>query len=89
MKFIRGSNRGNFYLSSKSFEIWWFIRGMEVCSVKFSVEIQHNISKITPAGQKKQGHGVLEKPIKFLSCHTNIEISYIVTYNFPQEHTLM
>ena len=30
MNFIRSLNRGNFYLSSQSFQIWSFISGMEV-----------------------------------------------------------
>ena len=30
MNFIRRLNRGNFYFSSQSFQIWWLISGIEV-----------------------------------------------------------
>ena len=58
-------NRGDFYLSSSSFEIWQFIKGNEVGN-----QFQHNISKITIA--KDIGYEYHEsKPI----CQSFTEIT--------------
>ena len=49
---IRRLNKGNFYLLSHSFEILWFISGMEVGT---KCIITAHISKITPARPKNTG----------------------------------
>ena len=50
MNFIRRLNRGNFYFSNQSFQIWWLIGGIEV---RKTYKFQLNISKIMAARPKK------------------------------------
>ena len=47
---FKRSSRGNVYLLSHSFEIWYFSGEWMSTNTKF----QHNVSKITPARQKAQ-----------------------------------
>ena len=51
MNFIIILNRGNFYLSTQSFQILWLIGGMKV--MEKTTKFQLNISKIIPARSKK------------------------------------
>ena len=50
MNFIRSLNKGNFYFSNQSFQIWWLISGIEV---RKNTKFQLNISKIMAARPKK------------------------------------
>ena len=52
MNFTSQLNRGNFYLSSGSFQIWWLISDMEVMKKDSSISL-----KLCLLGQKNRDMG--------------------------------
>ena len=56
MSFIRRLNKGNFYLSSQKYQIWWIISGIYV-KVKYKISAQY-LQNYVCLAKNTPGHGV-------------------------------